>query len=157
MAIIIKKGKAPPDTGVKLVVPPKVQPQKPLDGMYAAVRSRCSANASVSWFLMASYAYYVLNQSIVTDDCYDGMAKDILASWGTLTHQHRHLISLEDLKAGTLFALKASDYPMMTVYAVRRLLDLHNEDLPCEPVEKSPSGKPLRRVVKLSGPGTRKS
>lgn len=125
MPIIIKKGKAKPDTGVKVVQKVSTRPahEKALDGMYRAVRERCTANATVSWFLMASYAYYVMNKSMVTDECYDGMAKDILAHWDEITHQHKRLITKADLAAGTLFALKTKDYPLMTVYAVHRLLD----------------------------------
>jgi len=68
---------------------------------------------SLQKYLMASYLYYIRYQSVMPDAEYDQLAKDLLEGWNNFKHQHKHLVSKEDLKAGTLFALKDDDYPLM--------------------------------------------
>lgn len=69
----------------------------------------------VSWYLITSYLYYILDVSLIEDDFFDAMCKRMLHEWDTLAlkHPHRHLISLESLQAGTGFNLAESDYPKM--------------------------------------------
>ena len=64
-------------------------------------------------YLMASYLYYIRYQSVMPDAEYDQLAKDLLEGYDDFEHQHKHLVSKEDLKAGTLFALKEDHYPTM--------------------------------------------
>lgn len=71
-------------------------------------------------WLMASYAYYCNGTpfSIMTDEEYDSIASELLDSWDIFEHQHKHLITKEDLQCGTLYSLKEKDYPRMIVSAV---------------------------------------
>ena len=62
-----------------------------------------------SLFLVASYCYYKRFSDIMPDTDYDAIAKRLLKEWGTFEHQHKYLISKEDLKAGTAYAIK--EYP----------------------------------------------
>ncbi len=64
-------------------------------------------------YLMASYGYYIHNISIMADEEFDKLAKDLLKEWGTFEHQHKHLVTKSDLRAGTLYALKEEEYPAM--------------------------------------------
>lgn len=64
-------------------------------------------------YLMASYAYYVLDVSVMPDEEYDKIAKLLLKYWKEFDHQHKRLISEADLEATTLYALRDSDYPLM--------------------------------------------
>jgi len=59
-------------------------------------------NMMVPWYLMASYAYYEQDQPILTDGLFDGLAKRMLECWDDIDHQHKELITEEDLVAGTL-------------------------------------------------------
>ena len=71
-------------------------------------------------FLMASYAYYHSNSpfSFMSDCEYDRIAKDLLDNWDSFEHQHKRLITKQDLECGSLYALKEQDYPRIIVGAV---------------------------------------
>lgn len=56
---------------------------------------------SVPYYLMASYAYYELDDPIFSDSYYDELAKFILQNYDTIEHYHKHLISTDDLEAGS--------------------------------------------------------
>lgn len=122
--IIRKKAAAPAPKPEPVVKAPKRSPGKqgqPLDGMCkAAIKG--APMSIVPWYLMASYLYYVHDVSLLTDALYDQLAKDMLAKWGDIKHQHKHLITPEDLKAGTLYRLKEEDYPNMTKNAAAHLV-----------------------------------
>ena len=64
-------------------------------------------------YLMASYAYYILHESVIPDEDYDQIAKLLLKYWKEFDHQHKRLISEADLEAGTLYSLRRIDYPLM--------------------------------------------
>ena len=69
---------------------------------------------------MASYIYYVLDESVLLDTTYDKLAKALDAHWDEFDHPHKHLVDRADLSATTLFKLKPDDYPMM----VRRAAEI---------------------------------
>lgn len=58
-------------------------------------------NMLIPWYLMCSYAYYVEDDPILNDLMFDQMAKDILEHWDEIEHFHKHLISKDDLEAGS--------------------------------------------------------
>ena len=58
-------------------------------------------NLMVPWYLMASYAYYQEDDPILTDHMFDELAKNILEKWYDITHYHKHLLTIDDLKAGS--------------------------------------------------------
>lgn len=68
-------------------------------------------------FLMSSYQYYHRYASLIEDSEFDAITRRLLESWESFDHQHKHLVSLDDLRAGTLYALPAKDYPTMVVHA----------------------------------------
>ncbi len=72
-------------------------------------------NLLVSWYLILSYAYYILDQTIVSDYLYDRICKDLLAALEAfeLDHRHMHLCDIGELEAGTAYRLKREDYPGM--------------------------------------------
>jgi NAD-dependent DNA ligase len=55
----------------------------------------------VPFYLMCAYAYYKLDQPIISDDLFDKMAKDLLKHYDKIEHFHKHLITRGDLEAGT--------------------------------------------------------
>jgi len=61
-------------------------------------------------YLVHSYIYYQLDNSVISDGDYDSMAKYILEHWDDLEHPHKHLISKEALSAGTML-LRDDEYP----------------------------------------------
>jgi NAD-dependent DNA ligase len=62
-------------------------------------------------FLMASYAYYILDKSIMSDAEYDSTAKELLEKWDTFEHQHKYLIDKGALEAGTAYMISEDKYP----------------------------------------------
>ena len=80
-----------------------------------------NANKLVAWYLMAAYAYYVLDDPILSDATYDGLCKSLDYAWDSITHQHKHLVERPALSAATCL-LAHEKYPPIVVGAVMQLL-----------------------------------
>ena len=74
-------------------------------------------NMMVPWYLMASYAYYKEDDSILSDGFFDNMAKVMLENWDSIKHFHKNLIGPMDLAAGTYLG----EYPERVKGAVEEL------------------------------------
>lgn len=85
-------------------------------------RAMTSPNAAVSFYLINSYLYYIRNQNIVQDFEYDMVCKFLLEHIDEVEHQHRYLINIDSLRAGTAFTIKDSDYPTMVKCSAEDLL-----------------------------------
>jgi hypothetical protein len=74
----------------------------------AYVRSVTEANPNmlVPHYLMACFLYYKEDDPLISDALFDEMSKELQAKWETITHFHKHLISLDDLRAGTGYAIQ---------------------------------------------------
>lgn len=68
----------------------------------------------VSYFLMASYLYYQHDISAIPDTEYDQLCVRLLASFKSIKHPHKKLISKADLAAGSGFAIPLRKYPLIT-------------------------------------------
>lgn len=79
-------------------------------------------NMLVPWFLMAAYAYYELDDSLISDSTYDEITKMIIQKWFMIDHYHADLLDLDSLKAGTYLG----EYPEITKDTAVRLLNGHN-------------------------------
>lgn len=122
MAIVIrKKAKAPIPEPLVAPEPPKKRLGRVLDGECKLVLARFP-NAVVAWWLMASYAYYIHDMPILSDGLYDELAKDMLSRWDEIEHPHKHLITEDHLRAGSLYDVPASKYPTMTKGAASHLI-----------------------------------
>lgn len=66
-------------------------------------------------YLMSSFLYYRMNRSPITDAKYDNICKKLKQLWGTFEHPHKYLVTLEDLEAGTGYAI--SHYPTIVQQA----------------------------------------
>jgi hypothetical protein len=76
-------------------------------------------------FLMCSYLYYQMNRSVITDSDYDRLCVDLLAGWKSNDHQHKHLITRDDLRATTGFAIK--EYPGVVIGGAHFLMNAYEE------------------------------
>ena len=56
---------------------------------------------SVPLYLMMSYAYYEEDKPIASDSTFDEVSKLMLKNWKKIKHNHKKLINLDNLKAGT--------------------------------------------------------
>lgn len=81
----------------------------------------------VVWYLLASYAYYQMDVSLLPDSVYDWLCMEILDVMThhpqAITHRHAHLIDAEALKAGTGFQIKEKEYPRIVVNTATRLAE----------------------------------
>jgi len=74
---------------------------------HAAKLFEKNINLMVPWYLMASYAYYVEDDAILSDGFFDDMGKTMLAVWNDIEHFHKEYITVDDLQAGTFLG----EYP----------------------------------------------
>ena len=119
--IIKKKAKAPTPEPLVDGEPPKTTGGRLLDDKCRAI-IKTHPNAIVAWWLIASYAYYIHDKPILSDGLYDELAKTMLDRWSDIEHPHKHLITEENLKAGSLFNLSAEQYPSITKGAASQLI-----------------------------------
>ena len=80
-----------------------------------------SINRLVPYYLMSSYLYYKEDRQVLTDDEYDALCKRLLNEWDNVQHMHKYLITKQDLKAGTGYAIK---YTNMIIGAANRWYEL---------------------------------
>ena len=78
---------------------------------YAARLFASNINMMVPWYLMAAHAYYKDDDAILSDGFFDEMGKTMLVVWDDITHFHKHLITKDDLTAGTYLG----EYPERVV------------------------------------------
>lgn len=70
-------------------------------------------NTIISFWLLCSYCYYLRHESLVSDELFDRLSKEMLVSFDDLEHQHKHLITKDMLGAGTGYNLGYTDYPLI--------------------------------------------
>ena len=75
-------------------------------------------NMLVPFYLMHCFLYYVEDAPVISDALFDEMSKELMAKWDSIEHWHKDLISLDDLRAGTGYALR---YPERVKGAARDL------------------------------------
>ena len=78
-------------------------------------------NLLVQWYLILSYAYYIEDESLVSDSEYDALCVRLLDKFDEIEHHHKHLISKDDLAAGTGYTLTKKDYPQIVIGAAKQL------------------------------------
>lgn len=71
-------------------------------------------NLLVPWYLMACYAYYVEDDPILSDDCYDWLCKELSVRWETIDHFHKSYLNQDAVNAGTFLG----NYPSRVKGAV---------------------------------------
>ena len=80
-------------------------------------------NLAVPWFLMASYAYYVEDDPILTDATFDTLAKRIYKNWDDIEHQHKNLLDRYSMSAGTYLG----EYPNRTIEGLKRVREIYKK------------------------------
>jgi len=95
---------------------------------------RINPNMLVPYYLMHSFIYYEINDSIITDYEYDEICRELKDKWDDVTHYHKHLIDVNALGAGTGYQVKYNkriENASITLYNKHRgipsLLDKLNE------------------------------
>lgn len=83
---------------------------------------KTNPNTIISFFLSASYAYYIRYESLLSDECFDKMCKWMLDKYETLEHNHKHLVTKDGLKAGSGYYLKENDYPLIVRVSTEQMI-----------------------------------
>lgn len=74
-------------------------------------------NMLVPWYLMASYAYYVEDNPLLSDGLYDRICKKLLDNFENVEHIHKECCNKDALKAGSFLG----EYPSRIKGAVESL------------------------------------
>ena len=87
-------------------------------------------NMLVPWYLMASYAYYERDVSLLSDNVFDMMCFLLLEHLDCINidHPHMHLCDMQALEAGTGFDL-GDKYPSIVVSTAERFI---RGEFPCQ-------------------------
>lgn len=80
-------------------------------------------NLSVPWYLMASYAYYVEDDPILSDAVFDRLAKRMQENWDNIEHQHKEHISEDDLRGGTFLG----EYPSRVAGGLKEVRKIYGK------------------------------
>jgi NAD-dependent DNA ligase len=56
------------------------------------------ANKLLTDYLIHSYLYYHLADSVLTDNEFDALAKELSVRWDEVDHPHKNLVEIESLK-----------------------------------------------------------
>lgn len=75
------------------------------------------SNMLVPWYLIASYAYYIRDEYIITDSYYDTICFLLMEELDAVNidHRHAHLCDMKALSAGTGHHISESQYPLIIV------------------------------------------
>tara|TARA_B100000925_G_scaffold212128_1_gene161828 strand:- start:10282 stop:10545 length:264 start_codon:yes stop_codon:yes gene_type:complete len=71
-----------------------------------------SPNRMMAYFLMSSYLYYEKDKSVLTDFQFDNLCEKLIEKWNEITHPHKKLVNIDDLKAGTGYRIKYTNMIM---------------------------------------------
>lgn len=78
----------------------------------------------VAWWLMASYAYYRLNQSFLQDETFDWLGRYLKDNWDGIRHPNKRLIR----QTATFSGYYVKRYPIRVQAATWQLLDELNKE-----------------------------
>lgn len=87
----------------------------PVNGYYDHVARLCfekNPASRFSWFLSASFCYYIDMESILTDELFDGMCTWLLEHYDEVEHVNKDLVTRDMLRAGSAYNLRREDYPL---------------------------------------------
>lgn len=78
-------------------------------------------NLAVSWWLIASYAYYLLDENLISDELFDELTQVIKLNFDTIEHVNKDLITEDRLSAGSAYDIRV--YPIRVMSVTHHLLD----------------------------------
>tara|TARA_B100000282_G_scaffold277206_1_gene235879 strand:+ start:165 stop:455 length:291 start_codon:yes stop_codon:yes gene_type:complete len=82
-------------------------------------------DALVSWFMIGSYAYYKLDENVMSDYDFDFLVKRLKEEWDNINHPHKELITLTNLDSGSGYDI---NFPSMVKGATVSYLNRNNKD-----------------------------
>ena len=81
--------------------------------------NKMNPNELVSWFLIASCAYYRLGKRVMLDADFDHLVERLRLSWELVSHPHKVLIKQTHLDSTSGFDI---DYPNIVIHSANLYL-----------------------------------
>jgi hypothetical protein len=111
----------------------------------------------VPFYLMASYLYYMCDESLCVDDAYDLLCRRLDTEWDRAIHPHRSMVKRQYLKQTTGYYIKSKDYPSIVKVAAWSLFDSRRQTAPPtakRPILRRAKVQPVQEEL-FSAPGPR--
>lgn len=83
---------------------------------------RIKPSSCIGWYCAASYAYYVKDESLLSDPVFDKICLHMLTIWDTLEHRLKSFVPKESLSAGTGYNIAFSSFPNGFVSVIESLI-----------------------------------
>jgi len=96
-----------------------------LNAFFDLKKKKSGKKYPVGKYLVASFLYYHCDFSIMTDDEYDAICKELLDNFDDIEHPHLHLLDKEVLQAGSGFHLRYDQYPLIVKSTAYSYLEHH--------------------------------
>jgi len=124
-------------------VPPLIIVDDKLD-VYVKQLVATKINLAVSWWLIASYAYYILDETLISDELFDELTQVIKLNFDRIEHINKDLITEDRLSAGSAYDLRL--YPTRVMSVTQQLLEKMRQAYPNKKMSASYEqlGKPLK-------------
>ncbi len=90
-----------------------------IDSYFYHVLNTEGKNMLVPWWFIACYAYEVLNEPLLTDDCFDWLAEQLKIHWDNIEHRHKNKI-MKDMAKSSIAIINDKvngRYPLLAVDA----------------------------------------
>ena len=84
---------------------------------YPKLNNNTKGGKLLQVYLMASFLYYRMNRSPLSDEKFDAVCGALLTELDNFEHPHKHLVTREDLMCGTGFAIRT--YPRIVMQAAQ--------------------------------------
>lgn len=87
-------------------------------------------NQALRCWLVHCYLYYILDTSVIEDYEFDSLTERLIKEWDQIDDPHKSLVTMDDLRAGSGFALS---YPLRVEMAAWQVLrDQQAKEKPAE-------------------------
>lgn len=94
-----------------------------IDSYFYHVLNTEGKNMLVPWWFIACYAYEVLNEPLLTDDCFDWLAEQLKIHWNEIEHVHKYKI-MKDIAKSSIAIINDKvngRWPLLAVGAANSL------------------------------------
>lgn len=79
-----------------------------------------NVSSAISWWLLGSFAYYMLDETLFSDELFDELNELIIEHYDTIEHVNKDMVTPERLSAGSAFDIRV--WPLRVESSVQHLL-----------------------------------
>lgn len=81
----------------------------------------------VGKYLVATFLYYHCDFSVMEDEEFDKICKELFDNFDDINHPHKHLLDRDSLQAGSGYQLRLSDFPTIVKSISYSILEYHRQ------------------------------